>query len=330
MKSRCLVLACCCWLAWLSSTLADFSTIINVPPQTAPASIGSDTQLNLFAGGSIPADFAAGAVDGSSTNVEVNITGGVVGPRFYSYEGATVNVSGGTIGLRFWPHGGITNITGGIFGPNVTFEIGSVANIAGGVFDYEVHAMFRSAVNVSGGQIAYFQVHEEGEASFFGTQFFLDGVEMTDLVPGMPMVIHERDVSFSGTLADGSPFDFELISAHPNQGGADVDHFAHEAILTVTLVPPADFDNDFDVDADDLAEWEAAYGVNDLADADGDGDSDGADFLAWQSQYTGPAGELSAAVSVPEPAAGMLLMVCVMSPLGGRRRPTRPHSPRVC
>ena len=58
---------------------ADAATIINVPPEVAPASIGSDTQLNLFDTGSIQRIFNAGASDGSSTNVELNIYGGTVG-----------------------------------------------------------------------------------------------------------------------------------------------------------------------------------------------------------------------------------------------------------
>ena len=52
---------------------------------------------------------------------------------------------------------------------------------------------------------------------------------------------------------------------------------------------PADFDDDGDVDGDDLAQWRGDFGVNALSDADNDGDSDGADFLAWQRQLgSGP------------------------------------------
>lgn len=297
---------------WLGSSTVrgEFTTVINVPPQAAPSSIGSDTQLNLADGGSLTANFAAGASDGSSSNVEVNIAGGTVGHHFSAYSGTTVNVSGGNISHRFWTFPGSTaNITGGTFGPNPTFDRNSVVNIFGMNCDYELHALFRSTVNVWGGDIAFFQAHEEAEASFFGSEFHLDGVELTQLTVGQPFTIHDRDVSFSGTLADGSPFDFMLISAHPDQGGADVDHFAHEAILTVTLVPSADFNFDLAVDEQDLARWESSYGVDDLADADNDGDSDGTDFLAWQSQYTGPIGGLSAVVVIPEPASGLLLLL---------------------
>ena len=48
-------------------------------------------------------------------------------------------------------------------------------------------------------------------------------------------------------------------------------------------------ESDFDgsggpVDGDDLAQWQADFGLNGGSDADGDGDSDGRDFLTWQRQ----------------------------------------------
>ena len=51
----------------------------------------------------------------------------------------------------------------------------------------------------------------------------------------------------------------------------------------------ADFDEDGDVDGDDLTLWQAGYGSGTLhsqGDADGDGDVDGRDFLTWQRQVS--------------------------------------------
>lgn len=302
LLSVCLLLCC-------STSQGQFTSIINVPPDSSPASIGSDTQLNLSDSGTIPADFEAGASDGSSRNVEVNITGGTVEHHFFSYAGSTIYVSGGAIASRFWPHTGSTaNISGGSFSGDFTLGNGSVTNIFGGVIENELHALLRSTVNVWGGDIAFFQAHEQAEASFFGREFFLDGVEMTQLTVGQPFTIPDRDVLFSGTLADGTPFSHSLISAHPDQQGPDTDHFAFESILNVILVPTADFDYDGDADGNDLAMWEASYGVDNLADADGDGDSDGADFLAWQQQYTGSLALSVVSAAVPEP--NLLILLC--------------------
>jgi hypothetical protein len=78
----------------------------------------------------------------------------------------------------------------------------------------------------------------------------------------------------------------------------------------------ADFTNDGYVDGDDLAIWEAAYGVDDMGDTDEDSDTDGDDFLNWQRQYTGPP-EVHV---VPEPGCAALLLIAAALAMGGRYR----------
>lgn len=97
----------------------------------------------------------------------------------------------------------------------------------------------------------------------------------------------------------------------------------YDLALTAIVIQPADFDEDGDVDGDDLDLWELAYGATNLGDADNDGDSDGSDFLVWQQQYTGEVNPLAAVVVVPEPSAALL----VMSSLAlGRRSRRWPYS----
>lgn len=94
----------------------------------------------------------------------------------------------------------------------------------------------------------------------------------------------------------------------------------YELELSVINFYTADFDEDGDVDDNDLGIWELAYGTTDLGDADADGDSDGDDFLAWQKQYTGELGLSS--LAVPEPGAAMLFLLAAAPIL--RRRQTSP------
>src|SRR5690606_36690830 len=68
---------------------------------------------------------------------------------------------------------------------------------------------------------------------------------------------------------------------------------------------PGDFNDDGNVDAEDLSRWQSSFGVDDQADADGDNDSDGADFLIWQRNYQPPA---AASAAVPEPSVITLLL----------------------
>ena len=88
---------------------AQFDTVINLPENLGSpnpsgfsgnsigndSGIPSDTQLNVSDGGSIGFRFDAGAEGGSSTNIEVNISGGEVGGLFDAFGGSTVNISGG-------------------------------------------------------------------------------------------------------------------------------------------------------------------------------------------------------------------------------------------
>ena len=80
----------------------------------------------------------------------------------------------------------------------------------------------------------------------------------------------------------------------------------------------ADFDEDGDVDAADLAQWQGDFRANEFSDADGD------DFLAWQQQLgSGPEAVSSArpsspqasttAAVVPEPASLLLISLAALA-----------------
>jgi hypothetical protein len=105
------------------------------------------------------------------------------------------------------------------------------------------------------------------------------------------------------------------------------DNFAYAIVgeLVVETSPStpvftADFDDDGDVDGDDLDDWQTAYGATALADADLDGDSDGADFLAWQRQFGSGVGPFAAISAVPEPGTlGITIMAAVLAAIQRRR-----------
>jgi hypothetical protein len=72
-------------------------------------------------------------------------------------------------------------------------------------------------------------------------------------------------------------------------------------------VANADFDEDSDVDGNDLARWRTdfALGATHMqGDANADADVDGADFLVWQRQL----GRVTVATAVPEPGAMVMLL----------------------
>jgi hypothetical protein len=107
---HCVALSCfmVVQVIFVPQSQAQFTTIYNVPPDVAPSSIGTDTQLNLFEGGWVGSFFRAGASDGTSTNVEVNVFGGFFG-RATAYGGSRITYFPhirGRISLDF-PGGGV-------------------------------------------------------------------------------------------------------------------------------------------------------------------------------------------------------------------------------
>jgi hypothetical protein len=80
----------------------------------------------------------------------------------------------------------------------------------------------------------------------------------------------------------------------------------------------ADFEEDGDVDGDDLVRWQGSIGVltggadHGDGDADADGDVDGRDFMIWQRQYTGKLFLTAESTAVPEPGSLVLLSLFVV------------------
>ena len=93
-------------------------------------------------------------------------------------------------------------------------------------------------------------------------------------------------------------------------------------IRTLALLAPpaaADFDEDGDVDSEDLDQWQGDFGVNGLSDADNDGDSDGADFLQWQREL-GPTSAVATTRAIPEPSTWVMLWFAAVAGNVVRRR----------
>ena len=119
-----------------------------------------------------------------------------------------------------------------------------------------------------------------------------------------------------GSIPDVGLTNFSIHSSETFLSDQNKDPRLSFEFTTDVVLDVADFDEDGDVDADDLATWQGAYGSGPDGDTDGDGDSDGADFLAWQQGHTGAA-LLSA---VPEPTTLCLFGFGGLAALGFRRR----------
>ena len=182
-------------------------------------------------GGNVGAEFTA------HPGSEVNIRGGNVGSNFRVYAGSQVNISGGAVGTLDANTGSEVNIRGGTVGGFFTAWSGSEVNISGGTVAPFFQANSGSEVNIRGGAIgSSFRAFSGSEVNLVGHEIFLNDQPIDGLAVGVPFEIIDRGVGLvlSGTLADGSSFDFELISIGPLR---TQDFFATDAMLRVTLVP---------------------------------------------------------------------------------------------
>lgn len=338
-----------------------FDTIINLPDDPAPGSVGSNTQLNVWEAGHLPSSFLAPFQAGSSrspysSNVEVNIAGGTVGPflranrssvvtlssgsidrGFDATPGSKVTIAGGSVGEFFavWDDS-VADVVGGVVGDNFEANDGSIVNISGGqVLD---GLQVEGALNLSGGAVGdRMLVNDGGEVTFsggaigravrlrsgsslniIGTQFQFDG--STSLTAGTPHVVTDRDFTLSGRLADGAPFSFQLNS-FPVEG---FDYFDLGATVTVTQIDfqAGDYNRDGAVNAADYSVWrdssDLSVAPGDAADGNFNGVIDHGDYHVWRNHY-GDAWSLET-TTAPEPQS-LLLGVFSLLAISPLKRP---------
>jgi len=210
--------------------VASFDTIINLP-NISGGTVGEsfqtsgDSTINISGGTVGDLRVAFGSL--------ANITGGTIGPLDVDF--GAVNISGGSIGDFSQSFVGTVNISGGTVGDNFTALDGSTVNISDGTIGNFFNADFGSTINISGGTIGS-DFTANSEVNLFGTEFFLNGNPLNELILGQATDIFELAETgvLAGSLADGSSFEFDLID-DPNFesiGGIN----SAESTLTVTLV----------------------------------------------------------------------------------------------
>ncbi|RIK82743.1 MAG: hypothetical protein DCC67_06805 [Planctomycetota bacterium] len=168
------------------------------------------------------------------------------------------------------------------------------------------------AVEVGGSAIGQFDVMMvAGDAA-------LDGTLEVSLLGGYEPPLGQKFTILAASSGDVLGSFATLVRPYFNGRTFEPIYNATSVELEVTPGYEADFDEDGDVDGDDLANWKAGFGspgsaVHMDGDADGDADVDGADFLVWQQQLGSSSADL-VLEPVPEAAAAALaggLFTCV-------------------
>ena len=186
-----------------------FDRVFNLPGDESAIPGDPSENSNTIGGGG--AAFGGPFVTGT-TQLNV-ISGGIVGDNAFVDFNTEVNISGGTVGAGYSAFFSEANISGGTIG-NGFSSLGAEVEISGGTFGNNFVIFPGSVVNVT------------------GSQFAINGVQLTGLMIDQPFEITDRDVLFSAVLADGGLFEIDLNSAR----SAPDDSFSPDATLTVTLV----------------------------------------------------------------------------------------------
>ena len=212
--------------------------------------------------------------------------------------------------------GAVVVESGGLFSPGLspgTITVGGLSLTSGSALDYELGAATRDSIVVTNnGAVA------------------LGGVLNLSLLDGFNPPLGQTFPLFEGSIG-GITGVFSAVNAPFFNGHTlNVLYSANQVTLQVgdANFIDADFDEDGDVDGNDLTDWRAGFGAIGTAthmqgDADADLDVDGGDFLVWQRQL-GSVSLVPAATPIPEPGAFALFSMACCSLALIRPRATKP------
>lgn len=239
------------------SPSAVFTSVVNAPPTVIAnlTNFDSNTQINVFDGGQVGVGVRIGLDADTSTNVELNVSGGTIDDALTLNAGSNATITGGDFGEGFWVRNfASADISGGTFGTGFRVFGNGTLTVTDGAFDDDFDTYFESKVDIEGGTFGDIQffggdvdvsggefngiievyISDPGESlNLIGTSFSIDGTPITGLTPNVPFVISDRDVTLDAVLADGSAFDLDLNTTFT---GTD-DLIGFGAVITVTLVP---------------------------------------------------------------------------------------------
>jgi hypothetical protein len=159
-------------------------------------------------------------------------------------------------------------------------------------------------------------VHTVNDANWIGIGNDPYTVAQVEEIRGVMFWGDFAGTSFAADGPDGGTlwFDNMLMEVFANAGAVTPNANPNPTLSEGG--PAADYDDDGDVDARDLAEWRRSFSIPDAdASADADTDSDGADFLTWQRTLGG-----TGISSVPEPGTIALVGFGALALAGAARR----------
>ncbi|QDS98460.1 hypothetical protein [Adhaeretor mobilis] len=163
---------------------AQFDAIYNLPGDTLPAIVGSNSQVNVGEGSGTGV-IQFGETNSTSTNIELNVQGGTVTSVSNSYGGVTVNLYGSNNGNLRAYEGVVANYLTGVNELVIISYEGSEVNVLGG--QNERVSLVGGTVKISGGTTGYMNL---GNAATLG-ELYVTGGYLNDLYADEPSLVHQ-------------------------------------------------------------------------------------------------------------------------------------------
>ena len=291
---------------------------------TAGVGVVSDLRVGVIVDILDNAAFAPSSLTidvGGSSATSVAAAGNQIGD-IYQFD-VTGIVPGDVISVSVGDSTAFTStIAGVVFDVAEPFPLEMIVNTISGEVTLENNSPFSTDAVIQGYSIAsagdslapgsWNSLQEQGFDG--GNTDPIDGIGWEQLGAGTSSLVSEFKLDGASAVSTGSTISLGQLF---QSGGAEDLVFevsTGSGVVPITAItydntPPAflaDFDNDGDVDADDLngapLGWQSRYGA----------DLDGNDFLNWQREL-GSGSPVGAAAAVPEPEAIFLLAIAIVA-----------------
>ncbi|MEQ8211712.1 MAG: hypothetical protein RH917_18055 [Lacipirellulaceae bacterium] len=272
--------------------------------------------IRVEAGGRITFAAAPGPsqlVENDGGEVSLDGTLSFINARFLNRDGGVVFGDGS---LDFEPRSDTSSspidfINQGVIAPGSLTAPGGIGSLSIGGSFFEQTASGRLEIGIGGTAQGEFDTLRIARFAELAGEL---AIELVDLGGGIyepqlgdQFVILETTIS--GTLLSGV---FDSVDAPTLDPGLDFRLFYNDTqvILSITEPLASDFDGNSTINASDLDQWQADYGM-----------TNGLDFLAWQREVTQTVPTpMPPVVAVPEPSTALLLACVFVVMIGSATR----------
>jgi hypothetical protein len=289
----------------------DFVRVIDTDPshRLQFSTLGWDTQVNtsdsfvgVFDMGAFLDDLQTGSV-----NVQVNDDSGV---DWALYTATVATPIADPTGPTVFIDSGTANVDASV-GPVAELNLGTAGSAtldlaAAGLIDvngdFTMGASANLAVELAAAQYGTLEVQDAATLAG-GLQVSLAAGFNPDAGDAFDVITANSSSGIFSSIVLPALDDGLLWKVDANSG------------LSLSVLFSADFDEDGEVEDNDLNNWQAGFGnlsaLHMDGDADGNGLVNGSDFFIWQRQF-GLSVSISSVAEIPEPTAGFLALSSVL------------------